>query len=288
MLHRGYISTKMYIRNREKYHFDSFIFGSSHSCAHTSKDWKRYLHDDNEPFSYGSWSERILGIERKLEVIDKLNDTIKNAIIIIDGSTFKSSEDPLAGEHYLITGDTKAQFHYYYFKQFLNLKMMLTCIDYRIFKRQRKYMKHFQGMKPGDLDPINNDWYRDIIPEDTLTYYKNAMHRFYKRPEIQQCYPQKIEPFEVTILKKIKTIFDKHGTNYKLVIAPLYDQKKIHPEDLRVLTEIFGKNSIYDYSGINDITSNMYNYNEDVFHYRYKVGKRIYRDICSGSQSTNK
>lgn len=286
MLHRGYISTKMYLRNRQNYNFNSFIFGSSHSCAHLSRDWEKYLHEESRAFSYGSWNEGIEGISRKLALIDTLGDQIENAFIIIDGSTFDKRKKPMGGEHYLISGKTKMEFHYYYFKEFLDLRLMVTSINYFIFKEKRKYMDGFEGMKSKDLDIVNNNWLRDMVPADSASYYANCAFRFYERDTIQKYYPKKIEQQDINDLLKIKKIFDKHKTNFYLVISPLYDQMMIDSEDLAVLQKIFGEKNIYNYAGINSFTKNKFNYLEDVFHYRYEVGALIFAQIYTSQKVT--
>jgi hypothetical protein len=279
MIHRGYVSTKMYLKNKDTYHFDSFIFGSSRSCAHTSQDWENYLPSDCKAYSYGSWNEEILGIYKKLYLIDSLGADIRNAFFVFDNSTFLARQNFLLKDHYLISGKSELSFHLYYFKFYLDIRMIAASIDYKIFHTRRGYMKNFQGMKRGDLDTINNDWLRDKLPEDTLNHYKNFDHKSYKRSKIQQFADHNIGDDDEHILKMIYSILNKQNTNYKIVIAPLYDQIKINPEDLNILISIFGKVNVFDYSGINDITENCYNYFSDGLHYDSKVGKRIFMEI---------
>jgi len=50
-------------------------------------------------------------------------------------------------------------------------------------------------------------------------------------------------------------------------------------KDIQTLQTIFGKENVYDYSGINDITNSIYNYNNDVKHYRKRTGSKIFDDI---------
>ena len=42
---RSYVSTQMYIQNKDRYNYDSFIFGSSRSGYYLVEDWKKYLPD---------------------------------------------------------------------------------------------------------------------------------------------------------------------------------------------------------------------------------------------------
>ena len=80
------------------------------------------------------------------------------------------------------------------------------------------------------------------------------------------------------MLQEIKSIFDKHNTNYRLVISPLYNQIKFNLTDLNVLNSIFGRNFVCDFSGIKELTKPKTNYYE-FSHYRPKVGEQIMQRI---------
>ena len=290
MLGRGDISTRVYLKNRDKFQYDSFIFGSSRSCAHTSKEWKKYLDPGDHPYSFGSFNEPMLGIYRKIALIDSLNGKMKNAFIIIDlDRTFlKSSIHFLNYDHYLISGVSRYEYYLSDFITYLNSPtLLMKSVDYKLFHKQRKYMDGFVGMQKEDWDPVTNDWYprEDEKVLDTATYYGKHMRVFYKRPPFQQYEKKQIDEFQENILLKMAAIFKKHHTNYKFIIAPLYNQKKMDTTDLKLLQLIFNKESIYNYSGINDITNNIYNFSNDSIHYRPVVGKLIFKEIYNVKQA---
>ncbi|HSY76839.1 MAG TPA: hypothetical protein VK890_08285, partial [Bacteroidia bacterium] len=83
------------------------------------------------------------------------------------------------------------------------------------------------------------------------------------------------------ILKEIKKIFDKHKTNYKIVISPLYSQETFNSKDLNELNELFDSSNVFDFSGKNQYTENIGNY-YDNSHYKTFIGsqllKKIYRN----------
>ncbi|MCD6597399.1 MAG: hypothetical protein J7L04_06915, partial [Bacteroidales bacterium] len=228
MLDRGYVSTKVFLKNRHIYHFDSFILGSSRSCAFTSREWDKYLPAGSRAYSYGAWNENIEGIHRKLKLIDSLNNPINHVLIIIDVDYTFSDNNTLEYEHYLVSGRTLTDFHLKYFSQYLrNYWLIPESIDYKIFRKKRLYMKNFIGMKPGDLDPVNNNWLPNsefVINKDSVEYYKNADKIFYKRPKIQRQALVQINRKDSLILQDINRIFMKNKTAVKIIIGPLYDQ----------------------------------------------------------------
>jgi len=282
MLNRGDISTRVYLKNKNTFNYNSFIFGSSRSCAYTSKEWKKYLSIEDIPYSYGSWNDPIKGMYKKIALIDSLKGHIKNAIIIIDlDKTFQKSETKnIYSDHYLISGISKFNYFLSDFRQYLrNPRLVITSLDYKLFKKKRHYMKGFVGMKKGDLDPINNDWRnKDIDLIDSASYEKNK-EKFYIRSIKERYSVSQIFSYEKLLLLKISYLFQKHNTNCKIIISPLYDQIKINQDDLLILQKIFGPRNVFDYSGINYITNNKYNYSIDVIHYKKRIGNLIFKEI---------
>jgi len=163
--------------------------------------------------------------------------------------------------------------------------LFISSVDYKIFHKRRAYMDGFVGEKISTSDPINNDWYpnseADIL-RDSVAYYKAAEKKFYKRPIVQQYAPKQADSIMTNYTLKIAALLHKHHTNYKIVISPLYDQIKLNQQDLAMLQHIFGTQNVYDYSGINSITADKFNYGADVIHYRKKVGNLIYKEIYIG------
>lgn len=293
MLNKGDVSTKILLNNVGKQHYDSFIFGSSRSCATRSDEWRKYLPAQNVPFSYSSWNESIKGIYRKIRVLDSLQISIRNALIFIDATlTFDKNPDydPLNSDHYLVSGISKFEYYKSDFLDYLrNPRLIVTSIDYYLFKTQRSYMTNFVDTKYGGLNPVNCDWRTKselLIVQDSVNYYNRCKYRFYDRSPEQVYAKRSITNEMQQYLHEIHHIFQKHRTNYKLIITPLYDQVKLNTEDMDLLKELFGAYNIYDFSGINHITNNMYNYNEDVSHYRIRTGDYLFKKIYDNKSLT--
>src|SRR5574338_965514 len=51
-LNRDVISSKTFIKNYDKYKYNSFIFGSSRTVAFKTWDWKNHLDSSSVPFSF--------------------------------------------------------------------------------------------------------------------------------------------------------------------------------------------------------------------------------------------
>ncbi len=286
-LNRSLVSTKIYLKHKDSIKYNSFIFGSSRSQAFKTPQWTKYLPDDAVPFHYDAHSEDLYGIFKKIEFLDSIGANIDHTLIVIDRETLAGTSKRL--EHLLINplefGDvTKLQFYGSYIKANLNPRFILAYTDFKFFKTYRSYMKNYVRIDkyPDTFTPVFNDSYYGLakeIKEDSLGYYKRLKQKgvFYKRPRPSITTLKKTEK-EVALLSSIKAILNKHNTNYKIVISPLYDQIPMEKEQLALLYSIFGKENIYNFSGVNSLTSSISNYFESS-HYKPKVANTILDSI---------
>jgi len=135
------------------------------------------------------------------------------------------------------------------------------------------------------VDSISCDiWYGfdEEINTDSTNYYTAKINQgvFYKRTKSTSDPIAISQTSQLDLLREIKAVFDRHNTNYKIVISPLYDQKTLDEKSLNILNTIFGTSNVYDFSGINNYTSNIANYYE-TSHYRPRVARDILNKIYS-------
>ena len=289
-LNRNVVTTRTYQANREKENFDSFIFGSSRSQAFKVQNWQKYLSKTASAFHFDASSEGIYGITTKIKYIDKQGDSIKNALLILDSDILQKNRDN-SGHLFVsvpeVVGSSSFSFYFTYIKSSLNLRFLLAYLDYSLFKtyrasymgfliREAKY-PHIANNKNGDI------WYGydTHIAKDSVGYYNEriASGTFYKRQEnISQDTKSTVTDKEKELLQAIKDIFDKHNTDYKIVIAPLYDQIPLEKAQLEILENTFGKENIYNFSGKNELTEPITNFYEKS-HFRPHVADTMLRFI---------
>ena len=282
-VNRGMITSTTFNHYREIENFDSFIFGSSRSQAFKCKNWIQYLDKNTKPFHFDASSENIWGLTKKVEYIDELKDTIKNALVIIDRTTLTGTS-PREGHLFIstpfISKTSKTEYYLTFLKASLNLKFLTAYIDYSIFKTYRSYMGSF--IKKSKYSKITNNKNCDIwygldkeIEYDSLGYYTKKVEEgvFYPRTRVykSEC---NVTLKEINQLKKIKNIFKKHNTKYGIIISPTYDQLEMEKSQIELLEEIFGEENIYNFSGENEFTENIYNFYEDS-HYRPNIANKI-------------
>ena len=275
----GDISTKKFLISTTKY--NSFIFGSSRSISLYACYMQQKI-KNSIFFHYNNWGETVGGIDARLNLIDALGYEIDNVVIYFDTDhTFFEEGKCKRGDHYLLTNTNKYLYYFFHFKNFmppqLNLEKIKILLNY-------KADYFFQPNSEADL--LTNDAHH-ICTDDILANYGNSTLDssqireidalvesgfFYEREKTTQYKEIQISDSEKKMLQNIKAIFQKHNTNYYIIISPIYDQLKFNVADMNTIKEIFG-NRVYDFSGINSYTNNVYNYFHDREHYRNYISK---------------
>ena len=130
-------------------------------------------------------------------------------------------------------------------------------------------------------DSITNE-YRILDLEistekDSIQYYLDREKIFYDRITEKTDSTNQIDAKKLVMLQEIKAIFDKHHTNYKIVLSPLYEQIKYSAHDINLLKQMFG-DRLFDFTGKNNFTDFKKNYYE-TSHYKPIVGDSIFKII---------
>lgn len=280
-INKDFLSTEMYLKNKDRYKYNSFIFGSSRTMAYHPEHWKAHLAAGSSPYVFDAAAESIYGIYKKLIYLDSTDVEIKNVLIIIcNDFTFLSDKDSKAYlfiKHPLISGNGKVNFHSTFVKSYLNPNFFISFYFHKIFGKTYGFMKDYVDSKPVVYDSITNKVSFPTIErelrESPDNYYESRASIFYKQKGETIDLNNKINENQKMMLKKIATILQKHHTNYRVVISPLYNQIKFSVKDFAILKETFGSN-LYDFSGFNSFTKVQRNYYE-ISHYKENVGDSI-------------
>jgi hypothetical protein len=286
-VNRAYGSTMTYINQNPKYHYDSFIFGNSRSLFYEIDTWKKYLPKESVCMHFDESGGSISGVRDKVAFIDKNGGKLKNALLVIDHNLLSIIEQK---NGYLfiappILKDYKniIDFHWQHFLAFLNPTFIVALADYNMFGTFRPYMKNLISDRHSTYIPEYNEFQKTLTENEISKgiYYDAAHMKAFEDKQKPGTYSsEKLDIEEIKCLREIKELFDKHKTSYKIVISPLYDQIKLNRSVYNTLCSIFGKNHIYDFSGVNKWNKDFHNYYEDS-HYRPIVSAEIMDIIYS-------
>ena len=139
-------------------------------------------------------------------------------------------------------------------------------------------MSDFFLNKRSKKETVTNEFinfsFQEELDNDSIGYYEIRKDRFPVRSG-QPCeYRRQITEKHRKMLKEIKSIFDKDGTDYKIIIAPNYQQVSFNGKDLETLRSVFGEENIFDFTGINIISDEKSNF-YDGLHFKPYVGRQM-------------
>jgi hypothetical protein len=269
---------------------DSYIFGSSRSFVFRCNTWESFLNDHTKPYHFDAASETLYGVYNKVKYLDRNKVNIKNVLLICDVTVFSKTEneyDITHIKHPDISGESRFAYQNNFIKGYFSNFFFFKQIDYILSGRVKHYMGDIFVIEPGYIrtEAYENDYYYQtydsMLRTDSIGYYevfkKNV---FDERPKQQVTSDAVIKEKQIVMLKEMKRIFDKDNTRFKIVISPIYNQKKINEADLKILTDIFGPTAVFDYSGKNEITESKTNYYE-ASHFKPYIAQKIMADIYS-------
>lgn len=276
-----YVSTSMFDKNNDKERYDSFILGNSRSIFYEIDTWNKYIGNDNSCYHFDASGESIYGMYLKVKHINNSGNKIKNCLFVIDYSTLSKTE-PHKGvigmkSPILENNKTLFKFHKTTFLACIKLEFIVNYILFKVFNKIEN--NPIVDTRIRDYDAITNELrfldFENTIEKNPLSFYScEKIKVFYERDSIQKYSDKVIKEKQLEYLTYIKNVFDSHKTNYKIIISPLYDQKKINTTDIQQLNIIFGKGNVFDFSGINEMTQDYHNYYENS-HYRPHVAAEI-------------
>jgi hypothetical protein len=291
-LNKDVVSTENWINHSPEFQPDSYIFGNSRSIYYQVDTWKKYIHRDAPKcYHFDASGESIYGVSKKIAFLDDRKIQIANALLIIDPALLhqdKNSTGHLFEKDPKLSGQNPLAFQVDCLKDFFDFQFMSAYFDFKLSGKVKDYMKRdfILDDRPFVYDYITNemrqDFFEEMIKKNPWEYYGPRKEIFYARDTTTQTIAEAmILGPQAELLNTIAAIFKKDSTNYRIVISPLYDQQKLNPADLAFLQNLFGKNKVFDFSGINAFTNSIENYYE-TSHYRPHVAgaimKLIYAD----------
>lgn len=283
-LNRGFVSAMTYKQQYPTYHYDSFILGNSRSLFYQVSEWKKHLPDSSVCYHFSASGGSINGLYYQIKYIDDCGERLNNVLIILDHQILNKldSHGPYHATPPLLTGYRNwFSFHAGFIKTWCNIDFLRYWAEYKMTGDFKDYMnKHLENSEGYSYDPISNE--ESLSRNDSLI----AAGRFYdahKIKEFSHYQHPAVSPILLTdegmeVLSRIRDIFSRHHTSYRIVISPLYDQYKLNPEDEKSLKLIFGDDCVYNFSGVNRWTTDYHNYYE-VSHYRPHVASEIMDSI---------
>lgn len=278
-LNEHHVGWQIYKNHKDSVHFNSFILGNSCTMAFRCGAWEKYLDPGDRAIRLFGNAESMKAVSLKLQALDRDGAEIKNVLIILDRTSLSRFELLTGPSNILpaaISGCNPFAVQLAFMQGFAMPDFLFSYLKYRITGKVGLKMKR---MNPyGRVrDSKNNDAFNPRekqIEQEGEAYWKNRKKEFPERDGTVTIAAPVIFHRQRMILDEIMEVLRRHGTSIRVIISPDYNQKRLHPNDRAILQSIFGKENVYDFSGVNEFTEDYHNYYE-AGHYRPLLGKQL-------------
>lgn len=290
MLNEHHVGWQIYQNHKDSVHFNSFILGNSCTMAFRCGEWEKYLDPGDRAIRLFGNAESMKAISLKLRALDREGAKIKNVLMILDRSSLSSFELLTGHSHILpaaISGRNPFTVQLEFMQAFATPDFLFPYLKYRMTGNVKSDMKQMNSY--GRIrDSKNNDAFNPRekqIEQEGEMYWENRKHEFPERDGTIAIAKPAIFHSQQMVLDEIMEVLRRHGTSIRVIISPDYNQKKLHPNDRKILQNIFGKDNVYDFSGINEFTEDYHNYYESG-HYRPVLGNKLLERIYKQHHAT--
>jgi hypothetical protein len=292
-LNRDYASLQIFSKNYAQQKYDSFVFGSSRSFPIHCDSWQKYV-PGARPFHYPAASENLLGIAEKVRYLDERGVALKH--VLIEAHTVALADvaprsDVTHRLPYEISGESWLDFQGAMLGGYFTDLYFVKYGEYKLTGHVRPYAKSALGIKRGSVrvDPLTNDYFfeayeRELADNEDAFYERRASQFPPHDGPAPPCSAPVIGREQEAKLAALRRIFDKQGTEFRLIISPHWDEICIHPDDLNKLHALFGDGVVSDFTGRNEISKDRRNF-YDAGHVRPRVADQMLEAVYRGGQA---
>lgn len=271
--------------------YDAFILGSSRSKMFSTRTWTRHLPRGARPFHMGVNDESLYGIDAKIAFLEREGFATRWILLALDHRILSRTSNPephIFREAPVVSGEHALQFY----KRFV-----IAFLDPRFLHAWAVWWATGQA-PPGSetllwtsdveyVRPTGDHVYAGMEAElarDPSGYYARRAEVF-RRPRRSPAVPV-VGDEARPLLARVAAAFGQRRTDVRVVVTPNFDQVPLHAADLRSLQDAFGRDRVWDFSGVNELTRDIRNYYEER-HFRPEVAAwvldRVYGE--PGSQA---
>lgn len=287
VLNRDFVSTEYLLNNYQKYNYNSFILGNSQTLGFLTTDWVEHLPAEANPYHYDASGEVLYGLAAKVKLLDKKEINIQHAILLINEDilyeTTEVGDGHIFQKHPAISQKPTLPFYLNFVKIFYQKFFFVKYLDHLFTGVYKPYMKGFLESRKVVYTAVHNDLILEdmefVVSHSPDSFYSANQQLFNRRDTLNLDTADSFtHPSQVFLLTEIRNILRKHQSDYRIVIAPSYFGRISNPKNIQMLQTIFGKDRVYDFSGMNEFSRYKENY-YDLVHFRPLVGKEIMKEI---------
>lgn len=254
-------------RRKEGREYDSFIFGSSISIYYDAREWTSLLRQSMvdsmgsgfvppiHAYHFDSSSETLMSMARKLKYLDREGISIRHALVVLDPLIMAAEvsdgpaylDPPHLHDSFLET----VKYHYTFFRAATNADFFKSYIpsyfsDMPVENGRNMLFDRQPIVYDKSINQETLPEWDSIIRADSRKFY--ASHPLRKSPEGMSESAPVLTAERIRALECIKKVFDRHATDYQIIIGPNRSKVTLNRCDLKEFRRIFSPARVHDFS----------------------------------------
>lgn len=292
VLNRSHVSTETFLHGHPRHGYDSFIFGNSRSLFFRAADWRRHIGKDASVFHFDGSDESLFTLHRKVKFLREHNVPMRHALLVVDHSVLYWAEERqghlIATPPRLMQWSNLLTFHGSFLLAYLDPRFLLAYYDFMLFGTFRDYMRDHNVLnaEPMIYDASTNEVSYPQFDRAIVAgryYTDKRMKPLHRGVDPPVPYVPCLGTEHTRLLRELQRWFSAAGTEVRVIVSPLYNQRSLHPQDVRILKSVFGETRVFDFSGVNPITADYRNYYE-ASHYRPSTAAALLDSVYTTNQ----
>lgn len=289
ILNENFVGWGIYQNHRNSAHpFNAFIMGNSCTMAYRCAAWEHYLPKGSHAMRLFGNAETLGALNLKLHALERDHAPLRHVFIVMDPNSFGYDKQRSGWEYLLppeVSGRSWLITQFEMVQTFLMPKFLLPYLRFHItghLTPSMRYMNLHGRIRNSDNNDLYNPHERLIAKEGEAYWRQLSAKDFPPRKAGQRRSQAYIAAPQERVLRDIAALLKRNHTDYRLIISPDYSQEKLDDRDKQKLYAIFGRRYVFDFTGVNQYTSDYHNYYEKA-HYRPVLGNRLLKVVYTAS-----
>jgi len=254
-----------------RYHYDSFIFGSSISSNFTAQAWKRHLPPQASVYHFTAGANTLTGIRDELRYLLDHGVKVRHALFIMEDEMFQRqprlNEMPFVPHYDVSPQVSRLHFHFVHFNAFRDPYMLLYNLVPWSWVGDKLLEEGKMVRIPSGRDEVlNEDSSRaldSVILNDPNSYY-SQMQWLMNMKALPNPMPLSIDAGNEPVLREIALMLNENGIDYLVIVPPRFRGQPMSCIDHAALCDIMGESHVKDYSNDSTMIHDLQSYYDGI------------------------
>ena len=267
-----------------RYHYDSFIFGSSISSNFTAETWKRHLPPDASVYHFTAGANTLTGIRDELSYLLGHGVKVRHALLIMEDEMFqrqpRMNEMPFVPHYDVSPQVSPLHFHFVHFNAFRDPYMLLYNLVPWSWVGDKLLEEGKMVKIPSGRDEVlNEDSSRgldSLIINNPRDYYSQMLWLVNMKAQPNPM-PLSIDAGNEPVLRDIARLLNENNIDYVVIVPPRFRGQPMSAIDHAALCQLMGDSHVNDFSNDSTLIHDLHSYYDGIHILTHRCSELIDR-----------